>query len=160
VFSLVSRLKTGEFALHRIVLLPCLALAACGVMPEDVSGTADRIEQTGSLRIGLTELRPEDEVLARRLVGRLEQLTGARATFERGPAERELARLEEGELDLVISEFASDTPWAASVAIVEPLASRRAGSRTMELAPAVMNGENRWVALVEREVRDSAGGGA
>ena len=29
----------------------------------------------------------------------------------------------------------------------------------MELAPVARNGENRWVALVEREVRDGAGQG-
>jgi hypothetical protein len=40
------------------------------------------------------------------------------------------------------------------VTIVEPLATRRSGKRTFELAPVVRNGENRWVALVEREVRD------
>jgi hypothetical protein len=105
------------------------------------------------VRIGLTHLRPDDELAARRFLARIEHATGAEAALDRGLAESQLARLEEGNLDLVISEFAADSPWAGSVTIVEPLATRRSGKRTFELAPVVRNGENRWVALVEREVR-------
>ena len=75
--------------------------------------------------------------------------------LDRGPAESQLARLEEGKLDLVIGEFIADSPWATSVAIIEPLATRRSDKRRFELAPAARNGENRWIALVEREVRAS-----
>ena len=106
------------------------------------------------MRIGLTHLRSDDERAARRFVARIERATGAEATLDHGPTESQIARLEEGKLDLVISEFAADTPWAKSVAIVDPLAVRRSGKRTFELAPAAQNGENRWIALVEREVRD------
>jgi len=132
----------------------CLALAGCGPYPDDISGTLDRIEQSGRVRIGFTHLRADDEVAARRFVARIERTTGAKASLDRGPAEGQLARLEEGKLDLVISEFAADTPWAQSVAIVEPLAKRQWGKQTFELAPAAQNGENRWIALVEREVRN------
>ena len=109
------------------------------------------------MRIGFTALRHEDEAAARRFVNRIEQATGADATIDHGPAESQLARLEEGKLDLVISEFDATSPWAQSVTIVEPLARRHAGRRTFELAPAAQNGENRWIALVEREVRDMGG---
>ena len=109
------------------------------------------------MRVGFTELHAGNEPAARRLVARVERATGARAELSGGPLERQLARLEEGELDLVIGELASDSPWRASVTIVEPLATRRVGARVVELAPAVRNGENRWVALVEREVRDGRG---
>ena len=144
-------------ALRLSPVLLCLALAACGPYPDDIAGTLDHVEQSGEVRIGLTELRPRDEQAARRFVARIERATGAKARIDRGPAESQLARLEEGDLDLVISEFAADSPWGASVAIVEPLATRRAGKRVLELAPAARNGENRWVALIEREVRDGAG---
>jgi hypothetical protein len=106
------------------------------------------------VRIGFTHLRADDEVAARRFVSRIERATGAEAMLDRGPAESQLARLEEGKLDLVISEFAADSPWSHSVTIVEPLARRRSGKRAFELTPAAQNGENRWIALVEREVRD------
>lgn len=152
------QVETAEgTALRRALILLCLVLAACGPYPDDVSGTLDRIERSGKLRIGLTNLGPDDERAARRFVARIEAAAGAEAVVDRGPAESQLARLEEGKLDLVIGEFAADSPWAQSVAIIEPLATRRAGKRTFELAPAARNGENRWIALIEREVRDSAG---
>jgi hypothetical protein len=91
----------------------------------------------------------------RGFIVRIERATGARAQLDRGPLESQLARLDEGELDLVLGEFAEDTPWLASVAVIEPLTSRKKGKRRFEIAPVTRNGENRWVALVEREVRDS-----
>ena len=133
----------------------CLALAACGPYPRDVAGTLERIEQSGHLRVGLTELRPSDEPAVRAFIARIERATGAKAELDRGPLESQLARLDEGELDLVLGEFAEDTPWLASVAVIEPLASRKRGERRFEVAPVTRNGENRWVALVEREVRDT-----
>ena len=144
--------------LRRTIITVFLALAACGPYPRDIAGTLDRVEQSGQLRVGFTHLRAGDDQAARRFVTRIERATGAEASVDRGPAESQLARLEEGKLDLVISEFAADSPWASSVAIVEPLATRRLGKRTFELAPAAQNGENRWVALVEREVRDMRAG--
>ena len=118
-------------------------------------GTLDRIEQSGRLHIGLTELPQSSGPTVRGFIARLERATGAKAQLDRAPLESQLARLDEGELDLVLGEFAEDTPWMASVAILEPLASRKKGDRRFEIAPVTRNGENRWVALVEREVRDS-----
>jgi len=138
-------------------ILLCLALAACGPYPNDISGTLEGIEQSGTLRVGLTELRPEDERTARAFIARLEQATGAHAQLDRGPAESQLARLDQGDLDLVLGDFATDSPWTPDVAIVEPLSKRLVGSREFGLSPVVRNGENRWVAIVEREVRDGAG---
>jgi len=140
--------------------LTCLALAACGPYPRDTEGTLERIEHDGRLRVGMTELRATDRATARAYVERLEQATGARAVFASGTLEAQLHRLEQGELDLVIGDFAEDSPWLASVAIIEPLTTRVIGGRVFELAPVARNGENRWIALVEREVRDSAGQGA
>jgi hypothetical protein len=140
-------------------ILLCLVVAACGPYPRDASGTFDRIEQEQRIRIGVADLRPEDEELARAFIGRLERATDARAQVYTGHLEGQLARLEEGQLDLVIAELAEDTPWAPSVAIVEPLRQRREGKRVLALSPVAANGENRWVGLLEREVRDGAGQG-
>ena len=146
----------GASKLRRSPILLCLALAACGPYPRDNSGTLDRIEQSGRLRIGVAELRAEDEPAARRFITRIERATGARAGLVAAPLEAQLVRLEEGELDLVIGEFDENTPWMTPVAIIEPLSTRREGKRVLELAPVARNGENRWIALVEREVRDMA----
>jgi hypothetical protein len=104
----------------------------------------------------LAALTARDEQAARQFVTRLERATGAEATLERGPLERQLIRLEEGDLDLVIGELAEDTPWAMPVAVIEPIGRRHEGKRWLGLSPVAMNGENRWIALLEREVRDSA----
>lgn len=150
-----QRKLKGAFPLRFWPFLACLALAACGPYPRDVSGTLDRIERTHRFSVGLADMRPGDEQAARSFVGRIERATGATATIEAGPLESRLARLEHGDLDLVIAEIAEDSPWIAPVAVVEPLSTRRQGKRRLGLSPIAMNGENRWVALVEREVRDS-----
>ena len=124
-----------------------------------MSGTLDRIEREKQFAVGFGALAPQDERAASDFVSRLERATGADATIERGPLERQLVRLEEGNLDLVIGEFAEDTPWAVPVAVIEPLGRRHEGKRRIHLAPVAANGENRWIALLEREVRDSAGQG-
>jgi hypothetical protein len=159
----ITFVKTEKMWRHsplRWPLVPlCLVLAACGPYPRDVGGTLDDIEQSGRIRVGLVDLRPEDRPLANAFIGRVERATGARAQIDSGHLEGQLARLEEGQLDLVLGELAEDTPWLASVAIVEPLRKRREGKRVLGLSPVAANGENRWVALLEREVRDSAEGG-
>ena len=133
-------------------------LAACGPYPRDVSGTLDRIERSQVIRIGFAELRSEQEAKADRFVDRLQAATGATARVDTAPAEAQLARLEDGQLDLVIGEFAQDTPWLASVAVLEPLDQRSVGGRHLGLAAAAANGENRWIALVEREIRNGGAG--
>jgi hypothetical protein len=147
-----------DSALRHWPILACLLLAACGPYPRDVSGTLDTIEQSGRIRVGLADLRPEDRPTAQAFINRVEEATGATAEVDNGHLEGQLARLEEGQLDLVLGELAEDTPWLPSVAIVEPLRKRREGKRVLGLSPVAANGENRWVALLEREVRDSAEG--
>ena len=125
-----------------------------------MEGTLDTIERDGRFRVGIAALSADDRATAQRFVSRLEASTGARAEVVDASLERLIGRLEDGQIDLLIAEFRKDTPWAKSVAIAEPLATRTVGGHAIELAPAARNGENRWVALVEREVRDGVGGGA
>ena len=149
--------RQGVPSLRFWPILCCFALAACGPYPRDVSGTLDRIEREQRFTVGLAALTPRDAQVARRFVARIERATGAEASIERGPLERQLVRLEEGELDLVIAELAEDSPWVMPVAVIEPLGRRHEGKRRLGLSPVAANGENRWIALLEREVRDGAG---
>jgi hypothetical protein len=149
----------GRSALHRWPILVCAALAACGPYPRDTSGTLDAIERDGRLRIGFAELTADDRLEAQQLVARLEAATGAQAEIDRAPMETQISRLEDGELDLVIGGFREDSPWASHVTVLEPLSRRTVGKRVLGLSPAIANGENRWVALVEREIRDGNGRG-
>jgi hypothetical protein len=136
-----------------------LLLAACGPFPRDIHDTLQGFHERGTVRVGLVTMRDVDEPLARDFLARLQREAGARVVTERGPAELQLARLDQGALDLVVGDFASDSPWLPEVTIVEPIVNRPAGDRSLGLSPVAANGENRWVALLEREVRDSAEGG-
>ena len=139
----------------RLVCVPLLMLVAgCGAYPRDTQGTLNRVEQTRLLRVGLANLDPADVDTAKSYIARLERQTGAKAQVTSGGSERLLARLEAGDLDLVLGDFAEDSPWLASVALIEPLTTRTVGERMIGLAPVTANGENRWVALLERTVRD------
>ena len=151
-----EELTEGALALRALIIIASLALTACGNYPRDVSGTFDRIEGSRQFTVGMAALRPADEGKARALIARLEHATGARATLEAGPLESQLARLEGGELDLVIAEIAEDSPWTAPVAVIEPLSTRREGERRLGLSAVAANGENEWIAVIERAVRDSA----
>jgi hypothetical protein len=144
--------------LRNLVFPICLALAACGPYPNDVTGTLDDIERTRTIKIGFADMRPADVATANAFVARLEQATGAKAITGNGPTETQLARLENDQLDLVIGEFAKDSPWNTAVTILEPLGARAVGQHEMVLAPVAANGENRWIGLLEREIRDHAGG--
>lgn len=145
--------------MRHLVFSLCLALVACGPYPNDVTGTLKDIERTRTFKVGFADMRPADVAMAHAFVARIEQATGAEAAIDKGPAETQLARLEHDQLDLVIGEFAQDTPWGTDVTILEPLAMRTAGEHEMGLSPVAANGENRWIGLLEREIRDHAKGG-
>ncbi|WP_126175396.1 hypothetical protein [Tsuneonella rigui] len=131
-----------------------LLLAACGPFPRDIDDTLQGIHERGTIRVGLVTMRDVDEPLARDFLARLQRESGARVVTERGPAELQLARLDQGALDLVLGDFASDSPWLPEVAIVEPIVDRPAGDRSLGLSPVAANGENRWVGVLEKTVRD------
>jgi hypothetical protein len=136
-------------------------VAACGSLPRDVEGTSERVEASRVVRVGLFHglLAGPDRARAAAWLDRLGRATGARPQFVTGAAEPLLARLQAGELDLVIGEVALDSPWVDEVAVIEPLATHEVGGRTIGLSPIARNGENRWIVLLEREVRDMGAGG-
>lgn len=141
--------------MRRTAVLLLTLLASCGQYPRDQDGTFDRIRQSGQLRIGLTAIEPADAGPSARFVSDLARATGARPTVSEGAAESQLALLEEGKLDLVLGEFAEDSPWLDDVAVIEPLTRRTRGERVVGLAPVAANGENAWIMLVEQVVRDT-----
>ena len=137
------------------VAVVVLALAACGPYPRDIDGTTERIRRDGIVRVAFAELDPGQERIARSYAERVAASAGAQIRQQpNGATETVFARLEEGELDLVVAEVATDSPWLAHVAVLEPLARRRAGHRLLTLSPVARNGENRWIALLEIEARD------
>lgn len=136
-------------------------LAACGVLPRDIEGTRDRVQESRVVHVGVFQgtLAGPDRPRTLVFLDRLRRATGASPQVIAGDAEPLLARLEAGELDLVIGEVATDSPWVTGVAVIEPLAERRIGGRTIGLSPIARSGENSWIMLLEREVRDTRSGG-
>ncbi len=129
-------------------------LAGCGPYPRDMEGTLDDIGKSGTIHVGFASIHHGDEAAARDLVGRLERATGAQAEIDTGSADLQLARLQQGAIDLVIGDFDPKSPWQTEVTIVEPVSTRWAGDRVLSLSAVAANGENRWVGLVERTVRE------
>jgi hypothetical protein len=139
--------------MNRTFLLTAALLAAgCDSIPADPDGTLERVRGERMFKVGLVASPTPLPDGAANLLQRLSRATGAEAAVERGPAEALLARLEEGELDLVLGEFAEKSPWAAQVTLTEPIA----GAGPTILAAAARNGENAWIALVHREARAAA----
>jgi hypothetical protein len=73
-----------------------------------------------------------------------------------GESEVLLTKLENGDLDLVIGHFEKSSPWAQRVTIGPKLKSERQGMAEWHLAPAMRNGENGWIGLVEQEARNTS----
>lgn len=134
-------------------------LAACGPYPDDVAGTLDAVEAQHRIRLGLTPLPDGVAPTTRAFLARLAERTGARIeTASRGSTEQLFTQLEAGQLDLVITEVAKDSPWLPEVAVIEPLAKRRVGEHELGLSAVARNGENRWIMLLEAQARDMRGG--
>lgn len=132
----------------------CIVLACAGCdYPRDADGTTNRVRSSATIHVGLAAFAPPDTQLARRFLAAMERASGANAQIERASAEALLARLEAGEIDLVLGEFAEDSPWIDDATLIEPLTRRIVGGRVVGLAPITRNGENQWISLVERTVR-------
>jgi hypothetical protein len=133
-------------------------LCGCDHFPRDPEGTLERIRSEHSFRVGVisaggqAQLPPE----AAQLLQRISSTSGASPQIQSGEAEVLLDSLEQGHLDLVLGRFNKKSPWATIVTIGPPLKVEKSGKTSFELSTAVRNGENAWVALVERETRNVA----
>lgn len=136
-------------------MLAALVLAACADYPRDAEGTLDAVRDRGTIRVGVTEIPPSDMIVLQNVGRDLGRATGARMDLMVGDQERLLAQLEEGEIDIVAGLLAEDSPWIADVALIEPLTEQPAGQRKIGLTLAARNGENAWIGLLERTVRDA-----
>jgi hypothetical protein len=145
--------------LPSFAVLGLLALASCNAgFPRDPEGTLDRVRMERSFRVGLVAPLAEgtSEAKVDALLARIGKVSGASPSVEQGDAEPLLKRLEEGEIDLVIGRFEKKSPWKQLVTFGPPLRIERHGKAEFHLAPLMRNGENAWIALVEREARDVA----
>jgi hypothetical protein len=139
------------------LLLALAALTACADIPKDPDGTLERVRAERRFRVGLIEgsrTQPDRQAL---FLSRVARASSAQPEMERGAAEPLLARLAEGELDLVVGELAPTSPWKKHVTLLPPLHERVNQDDHVHLVAAAPNGENAWIALLTREARAVAG---
>ncbi|WP_404477681.1 hypothetical protein [Novosphingobium sp. BL-52-GroH] len=135
-------------------------ISACDALPRDPAGTTDRILRERSMKIGFADRETAGEAPTTSLIRRLESATNAKAMIVDGSGEALLKRLEYGELDLAIGNFAADSPWQTNVAFGPALRTSGKPSDALELKAAMRNGENRWIMTVEHASRAVAEPGA
>jgi hypothetical protein len=139
-----------------ITLLAILALGSCEDFPTDPRSTLDRIRSEGSFRVGLVSSAVANEPgpNSKRLLMAVAKAANASPKLVHGETEVLLAALEEGRLELVIGRFEKKSPWASRVTFGPPVRVEQRGNSELLLRPAMRNGENGWIALIEREARN------
>ena len=141
--------------------LALIVTSGCADFPRDPENTLERVRAESSFRVGIVAPGADAPELDQQalLLGRVAEATGAEPRIVTGPSDRLVARLEEGEIDLVIGEFANDSPWRSRVTMLPPLEARDERDRT-QLTVAARNGENAWIGLLYREGQAIREGGS
>ena len=132
-----------------------LMLSACGSIPQDQEQTLDRIRESGEVRVGMVATgQPSPHVQRlRTLVARSAARAGGRVRMSEDTTEPLLLQLEAGELDLVVGEFDTLSPWYHRVHLLPPMVVHDHAEGRVETTAAARNGENAWIMLLEREAR-------
>ncbi|HEX2087396.1 MAG TPA: transporter substrate-binding domain-containing protein [Solirubrobacteraceae bacterium] len=137
-----------------------MVLAGCQ-FPRDVEGTLDRVEDGGTLRVGVSEHEPyvvldhpRPAGVEVRLLEDFAHRAGGRVRFVRGGEEELVEQLREGELDVVVGGVTKRSPWKKEVAPTRPYATthERVGGKevTDDHVMLVRNGENALLVRLER----------
>ena len=138
-----------------LTLLVTMALGGCDDFPNDIAGTMDEVMDTGVLHAGLVAgpAEADEQALAEKVAG----AAGANPEIQSGSAEVLLHQLEDGELDLVVGEFAKASPWKKRVAFTRtPEQDAQPPKHQPVLRAAVRNGENRWLMFVSKTIGEEA----
>jgi hypothetical protein len=141
-----------------LIISALVTAVSCSDVPKDTESTLQRIKAERAFRVGLisAEATPATDPKVQALIRSVARTVQASPQLESAEAEVLMPRLEEGELDLVIGRFEKKSPWASLVTIGPPLRKLREGKIEWRMAPAMRNGENAWIALIEREARNVA----
>jgi hypothetical protein len=141
-----------------IISLATFALVSCSDFPKDANSTLERIRTERAFRVGLDSPsgKGDPDRAVEQFIGRIGGAAQASPELVRGETEVLLTALEEGRLDLVVGRFEKKSPWAARVTFGPPLRKERQGKAELLLRPAMQNGENAWIALIEKQARDLA----
>ena len=142
--------------MRRLPIIAVFLLAVgCGSIPRDQEQTLDRIRAFGEVRVGMVAAGqpPVHIQRLRMLVERSAAAAGGRPTISQDAAEPLLLQLEAGELDVVVGEFDTLSPWYHRVHLLPPMVVHDHAEGRVETTAAARNGENAWIMLLEREAR-------
>jgi polar amino acid transport system substrate-binding protein len=162
------RLGARTVRLLLALLLLCPVLGCAGRFPADPDHTLDRVTG-GVLRVGASPHDPwivwagEPEPTGREadVVRRFATTLDAEVAWSRGAEEELIARMERGELELVVAGLTAKTPWVDKAAVTKPYAEAIGpdGSTEQHVLAAPM-GENAFLVALERFLeadREAAG---
>lgn len=131
-------------------LCAMLLLGACDSLPRDPENTTERVKEDHTIILGVVaseSVGGKEAVVASRLADAFD----AEVQIRRSSGEQLLASLEEGQIDLVYGEFANNSPWARHIHLGAPFDGNGHAERDRPVARlAYRNGENGWIARVER----------
>jgi hypothetical protein len=135
-----------------LTLLALALCASCNGIPKDPDRTLDRVRAERQYKVGIIASgEPIGADRQRLFLSRVSAASQARPALEVGAAEPLLAKLEEGELDLVLGPMAAHSPWSKLVTFLPPLGEQVTSEGHVHLVAAARHGENAWISLLDRE---------
>jgi len=140
-----------------LVLAAALGLAGCDDFPKDIAGTMKHAQERGAMRTGLVAAGGDRMEAERQLGESVAKAAGIKMDASTGNAEVLLHRLEEGDLDIVLGDFAKKSPWKGRVAFTVPASAKDPDKKEPVLRAAVRSGENHWLMFVGRIVEGGKG---
>ena len=148
-----SSRKMRRSSLVSAIMLVC---SSCVDFPADPESTLQRVKSEQIFRVGLiTSTNPiGSDPNVQALLENVGRTVGASSQAIEGDADVLLTQLKNGELDLVVGRFQKKSPWSRLVTIGPPLRTMRHAGVEFVLAPVARNGENGWIAVIEREARE------
>jgi polar amino acid transport system substrate-binding protein len=113
-------------ALLPLLLAAAVAIAGCQY-PRDVEGTLDRVDDGGTMRVGVSDNEPwvnldgsEPSGVEPEIVRRFADSIGAKIQWVQGDSEELVGALEGGQLDVVIAGFTRTSEQRRKVALTRP----------------------------------------
>ncbi len=133
-------------------LLGTAVLAGCDDFPRDIAGTMDGVQASGTMRAGIVAGGSDAE--ERALANRIASSLSVQPEFITGSTEELVRRLNDGEIDIVVGEFAKATPWVGRAAMTAPARAINPPKDHPVLRALVRSGENRWLIFVSRTLKE------
>lgn len=140
--------------LRAFLLSLLLTLGACDALPRDASGTTERIERSGTMRVAVLPGTP-DAAPALALLRAYAADHRARVVQIAVHGEHAPHWLEDGRLDAVVGHFAKASPWMADISLSKAIGrAEPADGKQPVLRIARRNGENALILAIDRAVAE------